>query len=135
MENKTPDEKSGADKIPTGWYLVKIVFQVTTGESPVTQFDAQHRMVTASSHAHAIEKAKQIGQHEEGTFQNEQLENVNWKFIAICDINVIGFAADGEQLFSETHETKDPFSYIYIAQQRAKMCEQRYCFPVQNLSH
>lgn len=103
------------------WYLVKLVFQVQTGEGThAPQFDEQWRLVKADEVAWAAEKATVLGRMEECNFLSEQQEQVNWKFISVSDIHKIGPFEDGAQLFSATEEPQDAGEYIRLVKTKAR---------------
>ena len=103
------------------WYLVKLVYQVVSGEGAHTpQFDEQLRMIRAEELDWAREKAKVLGQIGAYTFLNNRKEEVKWKFIDVVDICEIGEIEDGVQLYSTTEEPDDVTSYLNLISARAK---------------
>lgn len=95
------------------WYLTKLVFQVRSREATHTpQFDEQWRLIRADEVAWAYEKASVLGRMDECSFLNNRAETVNWKFIEVADIHLIGSLEDGAQLFSATEEPMDASAYI-----------------------
>ena len=103
------------------WYLVKLVYQVVSGEGAHTpQFDEQLRMIRAEELDWAREKAKVLGQIGAYTFLNNRKEEVKWKFIDVVDICEIGEIEDGVQLYSTTEEPDDVTSYLNLISAKAK---------------
>ncbi len=103
------------------WYLVKLVYQVVSGEGAHTpQFDEQLRMIRAEELDWAREKAKVLGQIGAFAFLNHRKEEVKWKFIDVVDICEIGEIEDGVQLYSTTEEPDDVTSYLSLISAKAK---------------
>jgi hypothetical protein len=103
------------------WYLVKLVYQVVSGDGAHTpQFDEQLRMIRAEELDWAREKAKVLGQIGAFSFLNNRKEEVNWKFIDVVDICEIGEIEDGVQLYSTTEEPDDVPSYLNVVNAKAK---------------
>lgn len=100
------------------WYLVKLVYQVVSGNGAHTpQFDEQLRMIRAEELDWARAKAKVLGQIGAFSFLNNRKEEVNWKFIDVVDICEI---EDGAQLYSTTEEPEDVSSYLNGISAKAK---------------
>ena len=103
------------------WYLVKLVYQVVSGEGAHTpQFDEQLRLIRAEELDWAREKAKVLGQIGAFSFLNDRSEKVTWKFIDVVDVCEIGEIEDGAQLYSTTEEPQDVPSYLNIVELKAK---------------
>ena len=103
------------------WYLVKLVYQVVSGEGAHTpQFDEQLRLIRAEELDWAREKAKVLGQIGAFSFLNDRSEKVTWKFIDVVDVCEIGEIEDGAQLYSTTEEPQDVSSYLNIVESKAK---------------
>lgn len=103
------------------WYLVKLVYQVVSGNGAHTpQFDEQLRLIRAEELDWAREKAKVLGQIGAFSFLNNRKEEVNWRFIDVVDICEIGEIEDGAQLYSTTEEPQDVPSYLNIIKAKAK---------------
>ena len=95
------------------WYLVKLVFQVLSGEGAHTpQFDEQVRLIKADEVNWAYEKATVIGWLEQRSFLNHRDENVTWKFIEIAEIHEVENPEDGVLLCSYTIEPDNAQEYI-----------------------
>ena len=103
------------------WYLVKLVYQVVSGEGAHTpQFDEQLRLIRAEELDWAREKANVLGQIGAFSFLNDRSEKVSWKFIDVVDVCEIGEIEDGAQLYSTTEEPQDVSSYLNIVESKAK---------------
>ena len=103
------------------WYLVKLVYQVVSGEGAHTpQFDEQLRLIRADELDWACEKAKVLGQIGAFTFLNDSNVEVKWKFVDVVDVCEIGEIEDGVQIYSSTEEPEDISSYLTLINAKAK---------------
>lgn len=103
------------------WYLVKLVFQVLSGEGAHTpQFDEQVRLIKADEVNWAYEKATVIGWLEQRSFLNHRDENVTWKFIEIAEIHEVENPEDGVLLCSYTIEPDNAKDYIEMTRIKAE---------------
>lgn len=103
------------------WYLVKLVFQVLSGEGAHTpQFDEQVRLISADEVNWAYEKATVIGWLEQRSFLNHSEENVTWKFIEVAEIQVVPNPEDGVLLCSYTAEPDNAKEYIEATRIKAE---------------
>lgn len=103
------------------WYLVKLVFQVLSGEGAHTpQFDEQVRLIKADEVNWAYEKATVIGWLEQRSFLNHRDENVTWKFIEIAEIHEVENPEDGVLLCSYTVESDNAKDYIEMTRIKAE---------------
>lgn len=103
------------------WYLVKLVYQVVSGEGAHSpQFDEQLRLIQADELDWAWEKAKVLGQMGVFNFLNENKVEVKWKFIDVVDICEIGEIEDGVQIYSYTEEPEDVLAYLKLTNTKAK---------------
>jgi hypothetical protein len=102
------------------WYLAKIVYQIICGDGYHTaQFDEQLRLVSATNHLHAYNKASDIGIGEEDNFLNNVNKPVTWKFIGVAEIYPLDKLVDGAEMYSKIHEDDDASSYIRTVHLRA----------------
>jgi hypothetical protein len=103
------------------WYLVKLVFQVLSGEGTHTpQFDEQVRLICADEVNWAYEKATVIGWLEQRSFLNSKEEKVEWKFIDVAEIHRIDNPEDGVLLCTMTEEPEDAQVYIQMIREKAQ---------------
>jgi hypothetical protein len=103
------------------WYLVKLVFQVLSGEGTHTpQFDEQVRLIRADEVNWAYEKATVIGWLEQRSFVNNKNEEVTWKFIDVAEVLQISDPEDGVLLCSYTEEPDDAEAYTKLIKLRAQ---------------
>ncbi len=103
------------------WYLVKLVFQVLSGNGTHTpQFDEQVRLIRADEVNWAYEKATVIGWLEQRCFLNNSEEKVEWRFIDVAEIHQVPNPEDGVLLFSSTEEPEDGDAYVELIKARAQ---------------
>lgn len=103
------------------WYLVKLVFQVLSGEGAHTpQFDEQVRLIRADEVNWAYEKATVVGWLEQQSFLNYNTEKVAWKFIEVAEIYEVPTPEDGVLLCSHTAEPDNAHAYIESTRIRAE---------------
>ena len=101
-------------------YLTKLIFAVQIENSnTISEFDEQIRMIESWTAMEAFNKARNVGKREESVFKNTLNENVSWKFIDVSDVYAIEEVADGALLYSTTHKTRDPESYINYIRQKS----------------
>src|SRR6202000_41994 len=102
------------------WYLSKIIFRIICGEGQHTpQFDEQLRLIAAGDENEAFQKALAIGEREQDGFYNHDRQLVQWKFINVAAIYLLGTLLDGAEMYSRIQETDDPEAYIDQANRRA----------------
>lgn len=95
------------------WYIVKLVFRVVSGQGAHTpQFDEQLRLISSNNSENAYKKAYLIGVDNQETLMNDKNTTVKWEFIGVADISPIEEFKDGMEMYSTTHETQEPHSYI-----------------------
>jgi hypothetical protein len=105
-------------------YLVKLMFNINIDNgSHASQFDEQIRIVESFSIEDAFHKARAIGKREEETFVNNEKKMVNWQFIDVVDIYELEAIKDGEQIYSNTHENTDRYSFINYIRQKAMVIQ------------
>jgi hypothetical protein len=103
------------------WYLVKLVFQVLSGEGTHTpQFDEQVRLIRADEVSWAYEKATVIGWLEQRCFLNDRKEKVEWKFIDVAEIQQIDDPEDGVLLCTHTEEPAEAEAYKQLIKEKAQ---------------
>lgn len=104
------------------WYLVKLVYQVVSGEGAHTpQFDEQLRLIRADELDWAWEKAKVLGQIGAFNFINDHKLEVKWKFVDVVDVYEIGEIEDGVQIYSYTEEPEDVIAYLNLTKTKASI--------------
>jgi hypothetical protein len=105
------------------WYLAKLVFNINIDNGNNSQFDIQTRLVHATSVESALFKARAIGKKHEESFVNSENNLVEWKFIDVTEIFSLNETKDGEELYSTTHETEDPESYIKFVKDKSMVIQ------------
>ena len=105
-------------------FLVKLMFNIDIDNgSHASQFDEQIRIVESYTLEDAFHKARTIGKREEETFVNSENKMVNWKFIDVVDVYELEAIKDGEQIYSNTHENSDRYSFINYIKQKAMVIQ------------
>lgn len=84
-------------------YVAQLIFQIKCSENSVEQYEEQWRLVIADSYRDALSEAKNIGSKEESTFVDRHGRTIQWKLIAIKNIERTDFK-NGELLFSNVKE-------------------------------
>lgn len=108
-------------------YLSKLVFNILIDNNKETQqFDEQTRIIEANNLESAFMKAKALGKKEEETFFNEKKQKISWKFIDVTDLYALQEFKDGEQLFSNTHETADGDSFIKYIREKSMLLQTNF---------
>ena len=103
------------------WYLVKMIYRVTSGEgSHTAQFDEQLKLFQASCQEEAIDKAGLAGVKMEETFFNIKGELVRWQFVAVAEIRLLEEFEDGMEICSRIVETGDPDNYLRFVHSKAE---------------
>lgn len=94
------------------WYLAKIVFRIISGDgNHQPQFDEQLRLISASSWENAFSKAKALGEQEQDRFINQQNQWVEWKFINVAELTLLGNLQDGFELHYQITEPHNAEKY------------------------
>ncbi len=106
------------------WYLTKLVFNIEIEKSKSSsQFDEQLRMISATSQEEAFFKARAVGKREEVEFLNTQQKKIAWRFIDVCEVQLIEALNDGVEIYSSTHETEEANNYIRFIKQKASLIQ------------
>lgn len=102
------------------WFIAKIVFHININHGEhESQFDESVRLVEATSLNDAFHKARSIGKKEETTFFNKQLQEVQWKFIDVCDVYPLDNLRHGSEVFAFTHVDENHKDYIQHIRHKA----------------
>ena len=102
------------------WYLAKLVYRIICGDGHHTpQFDEQLRLIEATHEEEAFDKARDIGIQEQDTFYNQQRKLVQWKFINVSELHILGGLLDGAELYSRIQETDNADRYIELTNNKA----------------
>jgi Domain of unknown function (DUF4288) len=109
------------------WYLAKVIFKITPGEGAgKSQFDEHLRLIAANSFEEAFLKSRMLGLKEEASFLNEQKQIVKWEFINTADLFPLNELTDGQELYSQIHETEEAKEYIHYVHQKAASMQLRH---------
>jgi len=85
------------------WFVAVLLLQSRVGEwddEPIV--DHQVRLIGAASPDAAYERALQLGQAEEHSYQNREGKSVAWDFLGLSELEELGATtpADGDEIFS-----------------------------------
>jgi len=109
-----------------GWYIAKIVFQINNGQNSKSQFDEHIRLIEAANFDEAFLKARMLGLQEEASFLNDQDKLVKWEFVNVSEILPVRELCDGQELYSQIHETEDAAPYVNYIHQKAVTLQLKY---------
>ena len=102
------------------WYIAKIIFQINNGRgSEKSQFDEHIRLIEADHFEEAFLKARILGIQEEAHFLNDHRLLVKWEFVNVAEITPLQELKDGQELYSQIHETEEAGSYINYVHRKA----------------
>jgi hypothetical protein len=103
------------------WYIAKIIFRIgTEGEEKAkAQFDEHLRLIGADNFEEAFLKARMLGIQEEANFFNDQDQLVRWEFVNVAELLPLKELKDGQELYSQIHETEEAAPYIHYVHQKA----------------
>jgi hypothetical protein len=76
-------------------------------------------LIEADHEEEALEKAMDIGIREQDTFYNQQQKLVQWKFINVSELHILGGLLDGAELYSRIQETDNADRYIELTNNKA----------------
>lgn len=108
-------------------YLAKLVFNIDIENKNIpSQFDEQIRIIYANNLEDAFMKARALGKKEEESFKNKNNEMVDWKFIDITSLYSLKEINDGEQVYSQSHETDNPESFINFTREKAMLIQTNF---------
>ncbi len=111
------------------WYIAKIVFKITSGSgNHQAQFDEQLRLINAPESKEAFEKARAIGLSEQDSFLNTSKESVQWQFIDVAELNLLGDLKDGQELSYNIQEKENADDYIAWIHYRATLIGSKEVF-------
>ncbi len=104
------------------WYIVKLVFNIDIDNGKNnSQFDEQWRTILSATEEEAIILANELGSQQEESFENEQKQDVKWKFIGISDLHKLQNMDHGKEIYSSTHEATQSIEYIRMVKNRSKL--------------
>jgi hypothetical protein len=102
------------------WYLAKIVFRIICGDgNHQPQFDEQLRLISAATWKNALAKARALGEQEQDRFINQQKQWVEWKFINVASLSLVGKLQDGFEVHYQITEPTNADTYTEQIHQKA----------------
>ncbi len=109
------------------WHIVKLIFRICNGQDLVkSQFDEHIRLIEADNFEEAFLKARILGLQEEASFLNDHHQMVKWEFVNVAEIIPLKELKDGQELYSQIHETEEAGSYINYVHQKAAAMQLRH---------
>lgn len=102
------------------WYLAKLVFRIVSGVGEHRpQFDEQLRLLSAENWQQALQKAEALGEQGQDSFLNSKQQSVQWQFINVAELSVLGSLKDGLELHYRIAEPLDAEEYMEAVHQKA----------------
>ena len=109
------------------WHIAKIIFRISNGQGvQKSQFDEHIRLIEASNFEEAFLKARILGLQEEASFLNDHHQLVKWEFVNVAEIIPLRELRDGQELYSQIHETEEAVRYINHIHQKAAAMQLRH---------
>src|SRR5262245_34216605 len=109
------------------WHIAKIIFRISNGQgSHKSQFDEHIRLIEADNFEEAFLKARVLGLQEEASFLNDNRQLVKWEFVNVSEILPLRELRDGQELYSQIHETDEAAPYINYVHQKAAAMQLRH---------
>lgn len=99
-------------------FIAQTVFEIYRDPSKAIEFDVQYRLVTAVDFYSALLKAISHAQSQEGVVTPMNGPDLYWRFIGITNLYNLDSVRDGEEIFTQTHQTQEPNLYIRFVKQR-----------------
>lgn len=107
------------------WYAVKMIFQIEDLENTYPQFDEQIRLIDAVNEDLALEMAYQIGMMQHETVITSKNQKLNWKFIAVTEIQHLGEIEHGKEIHYQINEPEELDVYLQIVKEKAESLKNR----------
>ena len=107
------------------WFVAKLIFEIKTPDSKYAQFDEQLRLLEAISEDLALEMAHQIGLMQQEEIINNNNHLVNWKFVAVTEIQNIGEIAHGKEIYYKITEPEQAEQYLALVHAKATQLKKR----------
>ena len=107
------------------WFIAKIVYEIICGNGAhCPQFDEQLRLIAAPDYQDALKTATHIGQTECLSFENQQKNLVQWKFLEVSELMMLHPLLHGAELYSCIREIDHADGYRNMISNRAKQLHQ-----------
>lgn len=107
------------------WFIAKIIYEIICGNGThCPQFDEQIRLISATDYQDALKTATGIGQAESLSFENQQNQLVQWKFMEVSELMLLHPLLHGAELYSCIREIDHPDGYRNMISTRAKQLSQ-----------
>lgn len=107
------------------WFVAKLIFEIKSPDSNYAQFDEQLRLMEAISEDLALEMAHQLGLMQQEEIVNSNNHSVNWKFVAVTEIQNIGDIAHGKEIHYKITEPEHAEQYLALVHAKATNLKNR----------
>jgi hypothetical protein len=86
------------------WYVAELIVRCRVGKGSWKKFlyDHQIKVLQASNHEMAYQKALKLGKIENHTYKNSAGEKVFWEFVGVANLNILveNEICDGTEIYS-----------------------------------
>ncbi len=86
------------------WYVAELIVSCRVGKSPKgrTLYDRQVKVLRASTHEAAYQRALKLGKEENHSYKNSAGEKVFWRFVGLGNLEVLQDKeiSDGTEVYS-----------------------------------
>lgn len=110
------------------WFTAKIIYQIVDEESISCQYDEQVRLLRAINREQAFEMAHQVALMNQDKLTTESGKTINWEFVAVTELKVIGQIENGLEIQSVINETDSQENYLELVKQKADFLKNRLFF-------
>ena len=107
------------------WFAVKMIFQIEDKEKTYPQFDEQIRLIDAINEDLALEMAYQIGMMEVDEVTTSKQQKLNWRFIAVTEVQHIGNIEHGKEIHYQINEPEEMNTYLQMVKEKAEGLKNR----------
>lgn len=99
------------------WYVATLILKCTVGNQSTGPWTCQEqiRLLKATKHDEAYQKALELGKGEEHSYTNADGEPVVWEFIGVEDLAELSVSriSDGDEIRTRIWEDNDPQEFIH----------------------
>ncbi|MFN7139324.1 MAG: DUF4288 domain-containing protein [Limisphaerales bacterium] len=73
------------------WYVAEVIVRCRVGKAPKRKalYDRQIKVLRASTHEAAYERALELGKAENHSYKNSAGEKVSWEFVGLGDLEAL----------------------------------------------
>jgi hypothetical protein len=103
------------------WFVAKLVYQIICGDGKhQPQFDEQLKLVKADNLYDGYYAAHELGEMGSETFFNNSQQLVQWKFVAVADLQLLPVLEHGVELHSSITEAEHADDFIAFLHHKSK---------------